>query len=106
MQQSRSEFVLCYRFRWSALASLLLLLTAAATWLWAHEGQAPLPSKGARVDVAEGQVILSRETREALDVQTAEVKSRPVEERLLAYATLVAPGNSMPSQPPACPVES
>ena len=69
----------------------MLLLTAAVTWLWAHEGHAPLPTRGAQVDVAKGQVVLSREAIEALDVRTAEVESRPVEERLLAYASLAAP---------------
>lgn len=71
--------------------ALFLLLTAAAAWLWAHEGHAPLPSKGAQVDVAKGRVVLSREARAALDVQTAEVELRPVDEKMLAYATLAAP---------------
>jgi RND family efflux transporter MFP subunit len=73
------------------VGALLLLLTAAAAWLWAHEGHQPLPSKGAQVDATKGQVFLSPEAREALDVQTAEVASRSVEEKVLAYATLVAP---------------
>ncbi|MBA4066942.1 MAG: hypothetical protein C0501_25190 [Isosphaera sp.] len=71
--------------------AVALLLTAAATWVLAHEGHAPLPTRGAQVDAATGQVILSRDAREALDVQTAEVESRPVTESLLAYATLTAP---------------
>ena len=68
-----------------------LLLTAAATWLLAHEGHAALPTRGAQVDAAKGLVVLSREAREALDVRTAEVEVRPVEDGVLAYATLVAP---------------
>jgi RND family efflux transporter MFP subunit len=43
------------------------------------------------VDVAKGQLVLSREARETLDVQTGEVELRPVQGRILAYATLVAP---------------
>ncbi|MCI0459358.1 MAG: efflux RND transporter periplasmic adaptor subunit [Gemmataceae bacterium] len=79
------------RLRPAALGALAVLVTVAVTWLWAHEGHAPLPTKGAQIDVAKGQVILSREAREALGVQTAEVELRPVEEKVLAYATLVAP---------------
>lgn len=79
------------RFRLTAVAAVLLLLTAAVTWLWAHEGHAPLPTKGAQVDAEKGRIVLSPEAREALDVQTAEVEPRPVEEKALAYATLVAP---------------
>jgi RND family efflux transporter MFP subunit len=75
----------------AALWALGVLLTIAATWLWAHAGHAPLPSKGAQVDVARGQVILSGSARDALGVQTAEVGPRPVEESLFAYATLVSP---------------
>lgn len=71
--------------------ALFLLLTATAAWLWAHEGHAPLPTRGAQVDVAKGQLILSREAREALDVQTTEIAARPLPETVLAYATLVSP---------------
>jgi cobalt-zinc-cadmium efflux system membrane fusion protein len=79
------------RFRYRAGLSLAALLTVAVTWLLAHEGHATLPTKGAQVDVSKGQVILSREARAALDVRTAEVDTRPVSERLLTYASLVAP---------------
>ncbi len=71
--------------------AVALLLTVAATWVLAHEGHAPLPTRGAQVDAATGQIVLSRDAREALDVRTAEVESRPVAESLLAYATLTAP---------------
>src|SRR5438445_9152729 len=74
-----------------AAAALGVLLTVAVTWLWAHEGHQPLPSKGAEVDLAKGQVTLSRAAREALDVQTAVVEQRPVIEKVLASATLEAP---------------
>lgn len=73
------------------MISVLLLLSAAAAWLWAHEGHAPLPSKGAQVDVARGLIVLSRESRDALDVQTAEVENGSIPESVLAYATLAAP---------------
>lgn len=75
----------------ASLSALVLLMTAAATWLWAHAGHAPLPTKGAQVDVAKGQVILSGEARDTLDVQTAEVGPRTIEESIFAYATLMTP---------------
>lgn len=74
-----------------ASCALILLFTVAVTWLWAHAGHAPLPTRGAQVDVEKGQMVISRDARTALDVQTAEVGLRPLEERILAYATLVAP---------------
>jgi RND family efflux transporter MFP subunit len=43
------------------------------------------------VDVAAGHVILTAESRDALDVRTAEVARRPLPQTALAYATLVAP---------------
>jgi len=75
----------------AALSALVILLTAAATWLWAHAGHAPLPTKGAQVDVAKGQVILSGEARDTLGVQTVEVGPRSIEESIFAYATLMTP---------------
>jgi len=74
-----------------AALAVAVLLTVAATWVLAHEGHAPLPTRGAQVDAATGQIILSRDAREALDVQTAEVESRPVTESVLAYAALTSP---------------
>jgi hypothetical protein len=68
-----------------------VVLTAATAWLLAHEGHAPLPTKGAQVDVAQGLVVLSNEARSALDVGTAEVVRRPVAGEVVAYATLVPP---------------
>jgi membrane fusion protein, heavy metal efflux system len=77
----------------AALSALGILLTTAATWLWAHAGHAPLPTKGAQVDVTKGQVILSGEARDTLGVQTAEVGPRTIEEGIFAYATLTTPWN-------------
>lgn len=74
-----------------ALASFFILLSVAALWLWAHEGHAPLPTRGAQVDLAKGLITLSREARDVLDVKTVDVEPRDVEESVLAYATLVAP---------------
>ncbi len=71
--------------------AVLALLTAAAAWLWAHEGHAPLPSRGAKVDVAKGEILLIKDARAAIDVRWAEVEERAVDDRILAYATLVTP---------------
>jgi RND family efflux transporter MFP subunit len=84
------------RFSTYAWGAVLALLTAAVTWLWAHDGpHEALPTRGAKpLKNEKGEVtgvILSREARDALDVQIADVLLRPVEERVLAYATLVAP---------------
>lgn len=79
------------RFARPAPIAASLLLSAAAAYVWAHAGHAPLPTKGAQVDVAKGLIVLSRAAREALDVRAAEVALRPVEGTVLAYATLVAP---------------
>src|SRR5262245_24075616 len=78
-------------WRKAQVAAPLLLLTVVAAWLWAHEGHAPLPSKGAQVDVAKGSIVLSQESRTALDVQTAEVEDRSLPKFVPAYATLVSP---------------
>ena len=69
----------------------LVLLTAAATWLWAHEGHLPLPNRGAVVDAAKGQINLSTDARTALDVRTVEASLQALQERLVTPVTLVAP---------------
>lgn len=79
------------RASWRMVGRAGLLSFGIVAWLYAHEGHAPLPTKGAKVDLAKGQLVLSREARETLDVQTGEVELRPVEGRILAYATLMAP---------------
>ncbi len=76
-------------------AALALLLTTGAAWVWAHEGHEPIPSRGAE-PIRDGQgrivgVSLARAARASIDLHTEEVTSRPVQERVLAYASLVAP---------------
>jgi membrane fusion protein, heavy metal efflux system len=56
-----------------------------------HEGHAPLPTRGAQVDVAQGLVTLSSEARASLDVQTEEIGLAVIEDDVLAYASIVAP---------------
>ena len=48
-----------------AAIAVVRLQPAAGAWLLAHEGHAPLPTRGAQVDVATGQLVLSQEGREA-----------------------------------------
>lgn len=79
-------------FAVARMGALFLLLTAAAAWVWAHEGHKPLPAKGVDTsEIDQGRLTVSRAARDALDVQTAEVVSRPLPEAVLAYVSLVAP---------------
>lgn len=68
-----------------------ILVTVAVTWLFAHEGHAPLPTKGVQVDSVKGVVTLSPDARSILDLHTEVVKPRVAEDKVLAYATLVSP---------------
>jgi RND family efflux transporter MFP subunit len=77
--------------RVSKHAALVSVFTVAVTGLYAHEGHVALPSRGAQVDAVKGTIVLSRESRSALDVRSAEVLTKPLPESLLAYATLTAP---------------
>ena len=79
------------RFSWRSRLALGILLTIAVSWVLAHEGHAPLPTKGAQVDLKAGTLFLSRDAKAALGVQTGEVELRPAEDRVLAYVSLVAP---------------
>ena len=77
-------------YRWSAAALVMALFgtVSAPTTAIAHEGHAPLPTKGATVDVERGALVLSADAHKALGVKTAEVKFRNIEEEVLAYATV------------------
>lgn len=72
---------------WLGLGIAIVFATVA----FGHEGHAPLPSKGALIDVAQGTIVLSPQAQHALRVETAEVVSRRPERRNLAYAVLMAP---------------
>jgi RND family efflux transporter MFP subunit len=76
------------RSRW---LTLLFVVSVGAAVLYAHEGHAPLPTRGAQVDVDRGYLLLTADARSAVDVETAVVESRVVEDRVLAYASIVAP---------------
>jgi RND family efflux transporter MFP subunit len=85
-----SRFTTRYLWKRTAL-SVLLLVTVAVTWLLAHEGHAPVPTRGAQVDLKKGVVVLSAEARAALDVRTAVVQRRSLKDGVLAQATLDPP---------------
>lgn len=72
-------------------AAFGILTTVAVTWLFAHEGHAPLPTKGAQVDVEKGRIVLAEAARTALDVRVATVEIRAFDEKVLGYVTLMAP---------------
>lgn len=76
------------RGRWGAIAALL---TVGAVVLYAHEGHAPLPTKGAQADPETGHLLLTADARSAVDVDTAPVETMVVEDRILADATVAAP---------------
>lgn len=71
--------------------SLIMGATGIPRATSAHEGHAPLPTKGVEVDVKLGRITLSPEAARALRVQTAALTERALEEKTLAYATLVTP---------------
>ncbi len=77
--------------RRSALLAVGGLLTIGAAVLVAHEGHAPLPTRGARVDAEKGTLLLTADARAGADVDTAPVEQAAIEERVPAYASLVAP---------------
>ena len=69
----------------------MFLLTAGAAVIYAHEGHAPLPTKGAVADAEAGTLLLTADARSAIDVDTAAVELQAVEDRVLAYAAIAAP---------------
>lgn len=75
---------------WLAWGLFSAVLTGAALPV-PHEGHAPLPAKGVEVNLEKGTVLVTREARDALAIQTSEVVLQAGEERILAYARIVAP---------------
>jgi RND family efflux transporter MFP subunit len=83
------------RARGLAALALIALLTAAAAWLYAHEGHQALPTRGVEiVRDHEGEatgVNLGPESLRALDVRTADVVPVSLDDHLAAPAVVVAP---------------
>ncbi len=82
-------------FATAATLALIVSLTAAAAWLWAHEGHDALPTKGTTpVKDKDGRVVgvnLAPESLQALAVAVAEVAPVALDDYLDAPATVVAP---------------
>ncbi len=74
-----------------ATICVMLALTFAPGMVSAHEGHAPLPTKGAQIDIAKGLITLSPEAQRTLAVKTADVELQQPNEKVLAYAMVVAP---------------
>lgn len=73
----------------SARAMIFVVLVAWSGAAQGHEGHAPLPTKGAQVNVEQGLVTLSDAARASLGVETGEVALRPLQQNVLAYATVL-----------------
>lgn len=76
------------------LACLMASAWAICRVAPAHEGHAPLPSKGVEVDTEKGLLTLSVEAQKSLGVQLASVDVQALEDKTLAYASLVVPWQS------------
>ncbi len=72
-------------------AAMVFLAAATVGKAAAHEGHAPLPTKGVQVDVEKGLITLSPEAHRTLGLRTTAVEQRALEAKALAYATLVTP---------------
>lgn len=59
----------------------------------AHEGHAPLPTKGVVVDVERGTIALGRSAHRALAIETADVTGHAINSGKTAYARLVPAWN-------------
>lgn len=76
----------CLAFSLVTMVAGLSLCAAAA-----HEGHAPLPTKGVQVDIKKGLITLSADAQRSLGVQTTAIENRALEDTALAYATLMTP---------------
>ena len=68
-----------------------LAVSLALSQAVAHEGHAPLPTKGVQVDAAKGLLTLSPDAQKSLGVQIAPAEKRELASTVLAYVTLVTP---------------
>lgn len=58
---------------------------------FAHEGHAPLPTRGVQVDPAKGVLTLSPDAYRALAVRETEIENQAVERRIQGYAKVTTP---------------
>lgn len=71
----------------------IFFVLAFATLVYAHEGHRPLPTRGMEVDVVTGKMVLTKSSRDLLDVRTQDVLSGLVEESIATYGQIVVPWN-------------
>lgn len=86
-ETGRDPFAACRKFC-GAVATVVALVASSAR---GHEGHKPLPANGVEVDVAQGTITLSVKAHRSLGLQTAVVAPDVIEDKALAYATLVTP---------------
>jgi RND family efflux transporter MFP subunit len=79
-----------YMSRYQKAFCIFALFASSWSDAVAHEGHAPLPSKGAVVDLDRGLIQVSRKSREALDIRTTPIQQSSSIESLLASATVVS----------------
>jgi RND family efflux transporter MFP subunit len=76
--------------RYLSAFCILAFFSSSCSDVAAHEGHAPLPSKGAVVDLDRGLIQLSRKSRDALDIATTPIQQTSSIDSLLASATVVS----------------
>lgn len=79
--------------QWAGAWIVFAVALQCASPVAAHEGHAPIPSRGATVDSKRGMVALSSEARGLLDVRTVELHTQPHSERLFAFTSIESPWN-------------
>lgn len=79
--------------QWAGAWIVFAVALQCASPVAAHEGHAPIPSRGATVDSKRGVVALSGEARSLLDVRTVELHTQPHSERLFAFTSIESPWN-------------
>jgi len=71
----------------------LFLGCTLSSWVHAHEGHRPLPTRGMEVNADMGSLVLTKAAREILDVQTVEVTPQSIHRSITAYGSIVVPWN-------------
>lgn len=72
---------------------VIVLILAFATLVYAHEGHRPLPTRGMEIDVVTGKMVLTKSSRDLLDVRTEDVITGLVEESIATYGQILVPWN-------------
>jgi len=83
MKISSSKLTRC--MRWAAVVLIGSLVALA------HEGHAPLPTRGIEVSQELGRLTLTAQARATLDLKTEEVSLRRISHSTFAYGDLISP---------------